>query len=257
MIDLEKAKSEFFKFVSDYDETESNISVKKYHCIRVMENALAIAKSLELTEEEINLAGLIGILHDVARFEQWKRFKNFSDKRTGFDHGDEAAKMLENPEFLRRFVNDDKNDELIVKAVRNHNKYKIEDGLTERELLHAKIIRDADKLDIFMESVEKMYLTPEMIEATENSYVSESYYSQFMKEIQIKRVPEQTALDMIISYVAFIYDINFKYSCEIIEKESYIDGMLDAFDYKLDSTKVQIEEIREFAKNYLNRRLGK
>ena len=108
-----------------------------------------------------------------------------------------------------------------------------------------------------MESVEKMYLTPEMIEATENSYVSESYYSQFMKEIQIKRVPEQTALDMIISYVAFIYDINFKYSCEVIEKESYIDGMLDAFDYKLDSTKVQIEEIREFAKNYLNRRLGK
>ena len=81
--------------------------------------------------------------------------------------------------------------------------------------------------------------------------------SQFMKEIQIKRVPEQTALDMIISYVAFIFDINFKYSCEVIKKESYIDGMLDAFNYKLDSTKVQIEEIREFAKKYLNRRLGK
>ena len=161
----------------------------------------------ELTEEEIKLAGLIGILHDVARFEQWKKFKNFSDKTTGFDHGDEAAKMLENKEFLRRFVDDDKDDDLIIKAVRNHNKYKIEEGLNEREFLHAKIIRDADKLDIFMESVEKMYLTPEMIIATENSYVSESYYSQFMKEIQIKRVPEQTALDMIISYVAFIYDI--------------------------------------------------
>ena len=60
--------------------------------------------------------------------------------------------MLENKEFLRRFVENDKDDELIIKAVRNHNKYKIEEGLNERELLHAKIIRDADKLDIMYEA---------------------------------------------------------------------------------------------------------
>ena len=85
MIDLNKAKNVFFEYIKNYDETESNISVKKYHSLRVMENAIAIAKDLKLSQEDIELAGLIGLLHDTARFEQWKRFNNFSDKKTGFD----------------------------------------------------------------------------------------------------------------------------------------------------------------------------
>ena len=40
-------------------------------------------------------------------------------------------------------------DCIIYKAINNHNKFEIERGLSERELLHCKIIRDADKLDIF------------------------------------------------------------------------------------------------------------
>lgn len=257
MVDLNKAKNVFFEYIKNYDETESNISVKKYHSLRVMENALAIAKDLKLSQEDIELAGLIGLLHDTARFEQWKRFNNFSDKKTGFDHGDEGAKILSENDFLRAYINISEYDGLIIKAVRNHNKFKIEDGLNERELLHSKIIRDADKLDIFMESIEKMYLTPESENAIENSIVSDSYYSQFMNEIQIKRVPDQTPLDMIISYVAFIYDINFDYSIREIVKENYVDRMIDVFDLKLDKAKKQVEEIKIVGNKYLEKRLGK
>ena len=255
MVDLNKAKNVFFEYIKNYDETESNISVKKYHSLRVMENALAIAKDLKLSQEDIELAGLIGLLHDTARFEQWKRFNNFSDKKTGFDHGDEGAKILSENDFLRAYISSSEYDGLIIKAVRNHNKFKIEDGLNERELLHSKIIRDADKLDIFMESIEKMYLTPESEKAI--SIVSDSYYSQFMNEIQIKRVPDQTPLDMIISYVAFIYDINFDYSIREIVKEKYVDRMIDVFDLKLDKAKKQVEEIKIVGNKYLEKRLGK
>ena len=257
MIDLNKAKNVFFEYIKNYDETESNISVKKYHSLRVMENAIAIAKDLKLSQEDIELAGLIGLLHDTARFEQWKRFNNFSDKKTGFDHGDEGAKILSENDFLRAYISSSEYDGLIIKAVRNHNKFKIEDGLNERELLHSKIIRDADKLDIFMESIEKMYLTPESEKAIENSIVSDSYYSQFMNEIQIKRVPDQTPLDMIISYVAFIYDINLDYSIREIIKENYVDRMIDVFDLKLDKAKKQVEEIKIVGNKYLEKRLGK
>ena len=257
MVDLNKAKNVFFEYIKNYDETESNISVKKYHSLRVMENAIAIAKDLKLSQEDIELAGLIGLLHDTARFEQWKRFNNFSDKKTGFDHGDEGAKILSENDFLRVYISSSEYDGLIIKAVRNHNKFKIEDGLNERELLHSKIIRDADKLDIFMESIEKMYLTPESENAIENSIVSDSYYSQFMNEIQIKRVPDQTPLDMIISYVAFIYDINFDYSIREIVKEKYVDRMIDVFDLKLDKAKKQVEEIKIVGNKYLEKRLGK
>lgn len=256
MIDLEKAKNTFFEYIKNYDETESNISVKKYHSTRVMDNALAIANDLKLSQEDVELAGLIGLLHDTARFEQWKRFNNFSDKKTGFDHGDEGAKILSENDFLRNYIETTEFDDLIIKSVRNHNKFKIEEGLSDRENLHAKIIRDADKLDIFMESVEKMYLTPETERDIENSVVSDSYYSQFMNEIQIKRVPDHTPLDMIISYVAFIYDINFDYSIRVIVKEDYVNKMIDVFDLKLEKAKKQVEEIKSFGNKYLLKRLG-
>ena len=43
----------------------------------------------------------------------------------------------------------DQYDNIIKKAIYNHNKYKIEENLNDVELLHRKIIRDADKLDNF------------------------------------------------------------------------------------------------------------
>ena len=107
-----------------------------------------------------------------------------------------------------------------------------------------------------MESVEKMYLTPETERDIENSVVSDSYYSQFMSEIQIKRVPDHTPLDMIISYVAFIYDINFDYSIRVIVKEDYVNKMIDVFDLKLEKAKKQVEEIKSFGNKYLLKRLG-
>ena len=37
--------------------------------------------------KEIELAGLIGLLHDIARFEQFTKYQTFND-RLSFDHGD-------------------------------------------------------------------------------------------------------------------------------------------------------------------------
>ena len=50
-----------------------------YH---VAEEARRIAKSLNLSEEEQDLAELIGLLHDIGRFEQWKWYGTYSDKLT-------------------------------------------------------------------------------------------------------------------------------------------------------------------------------
>ena len=55
---------------------------------------------------------------------------------------------------IRKYIENDKYDEIIRKAIKNHNKFEIEKRLTEKELIFAKIIRDADKIDIIYESVE-------------------------------------------------------------------------------------------------------
>ena len=75
MIDLSKAKSEFIKYTNNYDLNDSHITRKIHHSLRVMEASKKIAENLNLTKEQIDLATLIGLLHDIARFEQRKRYR--------------------------------------------------------------------------------------------------------------------------------------------------------------------------------------
>ena len=70
-MDLEKAQKEFIKYTENYDLRDSNIIRKQLHSIRVMELSEKIAKRLNLSKEKIEIATLIGLLHDIARFEQY------------------------------------------------------------------------------------------------------------------------------------------------------------------------------------------
>lgn len=94
-IDLEHAKDEFLNYTKKYDLSNENIKRKQLHSLRVMQISENIARSLNLNEEGVTLAMLIGLLHDIARFEQYTQYQTFKDF-ISFDHGDYALKILEN-----------------------------------------------------------------------------------------------------------------------------------------------------------------
>ena len=93
-IRLNKAKKEFIKYTEQYNLENENIKRKQLHSIRVMELSKEIATKLEMSQEDIDIATLIGLLHDIARFEQYTQFQTFRDLES-FDHGDYAIKILE------------------------------------------------------------------------------------------------------------------------------------------------------------------
>ena len=80
MINLNKAKEEFIKYTNTYDLENTGITRKIYHSLRVMEYSKKIAENMNLSEEQVKLATLIGLLHDIARFEQMKRYGTYKDK---------------------------------------------------------------------------------------------------------------------------------------------------------------------------------
>lgn len=250
MIDLEKAKKEFLSYASNYDSNNPHISMKISHILRVMEWSRKIAENLNLSQEDIELATLIGLLHDLARFEQRRLYDTFSDSKS-VDHGDLAVTILEENEYIRKYVEDNQYDDIIKTAVRNHNKFKIEEGLDERTLLHSQIVRDADKLDIMYEGVHMFYNTPNDIEQIENLPIAPEYYEQFMQSKQIFRKKDPTVLDGMICLISFIFDLNFDYSKKEILKENYINDILNRFDFKNEKTKMQIDEIKNVANEYL------
>ena len=250
MIDLEKAQKAFLEYVNKFDLKEISLERKFEHSFRVMEISNKIATNLNLEKEKIQLATLIGLLHDIARFEQYTQYKTFSDINS-FDHGDYGVKLLEENNRIREYIETDKYDNIIKKAIKNHNKFEIEQGLNEEELLFSKIIRDSDKLDIFYEIIEIFWKNEkDELEKGELTHkVKEQFYNR--KIINRKDIADKEYTNEVVQVIAFIYDINFPISFEIIKEEKYIDRMIDIFDFKKEETKKDFEKIRKIANEYI------
>ena len=215
-INIEEAKEEFIKYTEKFNTKDENIERKQQHSLRVMKIAEQIATNLKLNEEQIQLATLIGLLHDIGRFKQYTEI-GLGDNLEGFDHGDYGAKVLFEEGLIRKFIETNKYDEIIKKSIKNHNKFSIEAGLTQEELLFAKLIRDADKIDILYESIDIYYKNNE--EEVNKSVLSEKIYNEFTKEATIKKEKNVRFkfIDDITCVISFIYDINYKTIFEIIK----------------------------------------
>ena len=249
-MNIEKAIEEFIKYTENYNLDGPRIEGKQKHSIRVMEISKEIAQGLRLTLEEIDIATLIGLLHDIARFEQYTQYHTFKDAQS-IDHGDLGVEILNKD--IRKYIETDKYDETIKLAVKNHNKYKIQEGLTQKQELFAKIIRDAEKIDILYESAEMFWKGRES--EIEEATISEEVFEQISKNTQVKVETRKTPIDDVVSVIAFIFDINFKVSFEILKKENYINRILDRYDIKNIETKRKVENIRDIANQYIERKI--
>jgi len=58
-------------------ELQQNIDLKKDHTRRVCEEIINLGEQLGLNEDELRLAEIIALLHDIGRFEQYARYKTF------------------------------------------------------------------------------------------------------------------------------------------------------------------------------------
>ena len=262
MIDINNAQKNFLKYVQNYDLNNENIKRKEQHSLRVMAISKKIAEELKLSEE-VKLATLIGLIHDIGRFEQYTKWKTFSD-RISTNHGVLGAKILEENNFIRTFITENKYDEIIKKAIINHNKYQIDENLNETELLYSKIIRDADKIDILYEVADGILMKDVDLR---DLCISENYFRQFHSKKAIKIADEQNDLDKLILKIAFIFDLTFgaailamvgdgiylnvDSACKkIIKEEKYIERILNRFEFKNEKAINQIREIKTIIKNF-------
>ena len=147
-MDLNRLKQRFKKYVEGYDLDDKAIRGKLEHSYRVMDISILLAKSIELNDEDIKVVTLIGLLHDYGRFEQWAKFRTYNDLES-IDHGDLAVyKLFDKGEIIDYCDNVSYYDR-IYNAIKYHNKYSYLSDLSDDNKRFCKIIRDADKLDIF------------------------------------------------------------------------------------------------------------
>ena len=252
MIDIAHAKQEFEKYLDEYDREDEQIYLKIEHTYGVVKYAGEIAERMECSREDVELAELIGLLHDIGRFEQIRRFHSFEPGT--MDHAVFGAELLFGEEkMIRRFVREDLFDDLINAAIRKHSDFKLEGIHDARTLFHAKLIRDADKLDNcrvkLVASIEAMLGVSE--ETAGEGLISPAVWESCLRRESVLSADRQVPVDYWVSYLAQYYDINFPETCEIIEEEDYITRIASRLTYKEQDTRDKIRILTEDLNRYL------
>ena len=257
-MNYEIAKQNFEKFLnSNFDINDEKIRLKINHTYNVVENAKYICECLKLDEINTKLAMIIALLHDIGRFDQAKEMKTFREDITNFDHATLGVKLLFEKGEIKNYIDNESYYSIIEKAIANHSKYILDEtNMTENEILHCKIIRDADKIDSFRsKTIDDIYTMANITrDDIENSKVTEKVYNSFKEHKTILSKDRQTGLDIWVSYIAFIFGLEFKGSYELIDNNDYLNKLFNRFEYKVDNS--TMEELKKCAFDYLNNKLN-
>lgn len=257
MIDLDYAISQFHLYRKGYPN-DSRTQLKTDHMLRVMSNSIDIAEKLQLSSTDVNLAGLIGLLHDIGRFEQVKQFNTFIDKDS-IDHAVCSSQQLFDNLLIRNFIKDNQYDYIIQKAIENHSRFEIEDGLSEEALLHSKIIRDADKIDIYLQVLSSdAKLVFDGPTPNSDDTISDVVLENFKNGKCIKTQDMKTKLDDYVRKCALIYGFYFPHiSLQQVYHNNYISKLkkhfLQSFPIDNPITLDQMTQVENMANEYMSR----
>lgn len=130
---------------TDDGEFHHCLALKLAHSIRVAADCRDIALELEWDENKVRTAEAVGLLHDAARFPQFAQYRTFLDSES-FDHGEKGHEIVRESGVLDGLLEPEK--AAILDAIRYHNRREIPRDLAPSSMPLARIIRDADKLDI-------------------------------------------------------------------------------------------------------------
>ena len=256
MINFENAEKEFLKYINQFNLQDKKMERKKLHSFRVMKNSEILAQKLQLSQEETDVARLIGLLHDIGRFEQYEKAEKFLNEKE-FDHGNYGEFLLKKDNYIEKYISDKKYIPIILKAVKNHNKYKIEKGLTQKEEMFCKLIRDADKLDILYEAVFIYWTDKKEIENIENSKINKKIEEDFKRQQEVKKIGNEQfdSVNHLLILLSYIYDTNYKETMKIIYEKQSVEKILKRFNFKNEETKEKMKEMKKIIEQYINSKI--
>ena len=219
---------------------QKNITLKEEHTGLVCENILAIANGEGLEANQVLLAQAIALFHDVGRFPQYAKYRSFKDSAS-VNHGLLGANTLIEQKVLDRLPASER--EIVIDAVKFHNSFSIADMADPDKILFLKLIRDADKLDIwrvfigYYESTDEE--KPEAISL--GLLDTPSYTAEILQPLMERQIVSlaklQTLNDFKLLQLSWIYDLNFTTSYRLLIERDYIS--------RIAATLPQTDEIQK------------
>lgn len=214
-------------FYSADEQLSFHVCLKEEHTFRVVQYGSKIGEWLCLSPEQLQLAKIAALLHDVGRFKQYQTYRTFNDGLS-VNHAELGFGILEEYEILAKAGLSAKEQDIVKQAVLYHNRRQLPDDIKDDCLLLSKITRDADKLDIFSMLVtdDKKNQIPQPPELMKTVDYSDFIIREILRGNLIKPKEIKTATDLMLFRLSWIFDINFAYSFSYLLEQKYIEKLI-------------------------------
>lgn len=235
-INRDAAKQAFASYTARYNAEDPKIKLKIDHTYRVADLCDRISQTV--SEVSSDLSWLSGMLHDIGRFEQIRRYNTFSDVES-VDHAAFGGDLLFMDNLIDVFGSyDEHSKDVLETAIRNHNRFRIDTGLSDECQAYCKILRDADKIDILRVSYDT---PPEEIynvssEELRRATVTEEVKRGFRDKRAILHSALRTPVDILVSHISMLHELEYPISIEIVREQGYLAKLLD---FKSDNPDTQ------------------
>ncbi len=241
-------------FYGDDDFLNANLELKEQHSRRVCREMLYLADQIKLTDNQKRIAEAIALFHDIGRFEQFIRYRTYNDTRS-IDHCLLGLEVLRKTEVLDGVTREER--KLIEKAIEYHGRKELPADLDGQCLLFSKLIRDADKLDVYYVVITyyKQYRNNPSKFLLELEFPDSPTYSPEVVEAILRGElidysKLRTLNDMKLLQLGWVYDINSTATLKRIKRRKFLETLLDFLPQTKD-----IEKVKEKIFAYVNCRI--
>ena len=203
-------------YYNEDEQIQHAMLLKEAHTGRVQKIIRELAIHLGLNEEDVALAEIMGLLHDVGRFRQFTVYRTFKDHLSE-DHATAGLKLMEEHRLLDGLLPWEQS--LVRFAVERHNKKAIGSASDACHLGYAKMLRDADKLDIY-------HVLEPFLPSEDGSGVSPNFIEKFVEGVQCDYTMVGTEDDKKLVRLMWAYDISFSWTLKRIEERGYLEKLI-------------------------------
>jgi hypothetical protein len=202
------------------------VKLKQHHTERVCKEIVMLGQALHLPAQDMLLAETMALFHDVGRFEQYAVHGTFKDSSSE-NHAALGIRELTKHQVLS--VCTDEEQFLIEKAIGYHNVRSLPEADDERCLFFARLLRDADKLDIWRVFIDyyghqnKEPNSTIVLGLPDKPVCSPEILKAFREQRMADLKDMKTLNDFKLLQISWVYDLNFSPTVWAVRERHYVE----------------------------------